>query len=155
MQESELEQLRQSLAESCGAKAAGVSEEEADPLEVKVAEVSWCPCCMQAQAPPLEPRPLPQLEEQLVRWKEECGELGERLEVAHIERKNAIDEKDFHLARFHRENERLRRKAEKAVSGSCACLLCLCDWPCLSPVYAHTHRHTHTHTPAHTHTGTG
>ena len=58
----------------------------------------------------------PQLEQKLSHSLEEQSELRERLRVAHIERKNKIDENEALLTRFYAEKER-RRRAERAVRG--------------------------------------
>ena len=66
------------------------------------------------QAAPTRSVLLFQLQHELEQSLEECSDLTERLDVAHIERKDAIVEKDEIVLKYHAERER-RRRAEKEV----------------------------------------
>ena len=57
-----------------------------------------------------------QLQIELEQSKDECCDLMDRLEVAHIERTEAIVEKDDIVLKYHTEKER-RRRAEREVSS--------------------------------------
>ena len=56
-----------------------------------------------------------QLQSELDKALDNNKELTERLQVAHIERREALDERDSQLSKYHVEWER-RKKAEREVS---------------------------------------